>query len=123
MHDQWPPRGSPGWQQHSPPVHGPTYGSDPLWMLLGRLDERSLQTKKWQEETTRWQERTERRLCEGDKRFTALETHKDEMPGWEIALKRPLPILIGVLVLAITGKLEVAVRLVEALGMIAAAAN
>lgn len=96
------------------------YGVDPVSALLGRLDERSLQTLKWQEETTRWQERTDRRLSEGDKRFLALES---EMPGWEIALKRPMPIIIGVIVLAITGKLEVALQIVDALGKIAAAAN
>lgn len=92
------------------------YGVDPVSALLGRLDERYAQIIKWQE-------RVDQRLEDGDKRFTALEAHKSEMSGWEIALKRPMPIIIGVIVLAITGKLEVAVRLVEALGKIAAAAN
>lgn len=118
MHDQWPPRGLPNCPPPSPQVNGHSHGPYPMWALVIRLDERFQQIVKWQD-------RIERRLEDGDKKFINLEVQRanTEMPGWEIALKRPMPLIIGVAVLAVTGKLEVAVRLVEALGKIAAAAN
>ena len=43
----------------------------------------------------------------------------DKPTGWELALKRPLPFVIGFIALGLTGHLELVIRLVESLAKIA----
>lgn len=115
------------WECGSPPPWRPreTSSQSEMLLLLGELKERSVHTLAWFR-------RLDQRLDEGQKELTrqsakisALETAKTKeatpMPGWEVALKRPLPWIIALVALALTGKLEVAVRLIEALGKLAAA--
>lgn len=92
--------------------------SHELSLMMGRLLERS-------EATLDWLERIDSRLGEGDtrmgqmtERIAALETRKpsEVMPALEKAVKILLPYLIGGAVLAFTGSLDNALKVLTALG-------
>lgn len=76
------------------------------------------------------------RMNRGNARFDTIEAairrleapkpqppEKTELGGWEVALKRPVPWIIAIVVLALTGKLELVVRLIEAAAKLAEASG
>ena len=111
--------GNNGWPPPSPPVNDPLIM---LGLLLGRT-----------EHLLHWTERVDTRLAAGDQRMTDLAHDiailkrrpppkaPEPVPGWEIAIKRPLPWIIGGMALALTGKIDLAIKLMEALAKFAAA--
>ena len=60
-------------------------------------------------------------MARHDREIAALKiAGPDDKPtGWELALKRPLPFVIGFLALGLTGHLELVIRLIESLAKIA----
>ena len=59
-------------------------------------------------------------MARHDREIAALRKpdQADKPTGWELALKRPLPFVIGFLALGATGHLELVVRMIESLAKI-----